>query len=76
MNEEKIEKAFEAMLLNEELREGTIEQRLAEFGLKITEAVLVREFQDSRRIRLLIPYLRFRSKAKSYFLKYGDYFLF
>ena len=76
MIEQKFEEAFEAMLLNEELRKGTIEQRFAEFGLKMTEAVLVREFQDSRRIRLLLPYLRFRSKAKNYFLKYGDYFLF
>ena len=67
---------FETVLLNEQLREGTIEQKLAEFGLKMEDAALVREFQDTRKLRLLPAYLRLRSKAKNYFLKYEDYFAF
>lgn len=70
------EETFETVLLNEQVREGTIEQKLTEFGLKVEEAALVREFQDTRKLRLLPAYFRFRSKAKSYFLKYGDYFAF
>ena len=75
MSQQKDEReAFETMLLNEQLREGTIEQKLAEFGLTMEEAALVREFQDTRKLRLLPTYLRFRSKAQNYFIKYGDYF--
>ena len=45
--DEDIDNGFEAMLLNEQLSEGTIEQRLAEFGLSIEEALLVRQFQET-----------------------------
>ena len=68
--------AFEAVLLNEQLREGTIEERLAEFGLNAESAGLVREYQSAPNLRLLPGYLRHRGKAQRYFQKYGDYFVF
>ena len=70
------EEAFETVLLNEQLREGTIEERLAEFGLNAESAGLVREYQGAPSLRLLAAYLRHRGKAQRYFKKYGDYFVF
>jgi hypothetical protein len=76
MEEDRSTRPFENLLLNEQLREGTTEERLAEFDLEIEVAAKVREFQETRNLRLLPTYLRFRTRAKKYFLKYGDYFLF
>ena len=76
MTEDKSQEPFEALLLNEQLREGTIEEQFADFGLTVDEAAKVREFQDSHDLRLLFAYLRFRARAKRYFQKYGDYFAF
>ncbi len=70
------EKTFEAMFINEQLTQGTIEEKLAEFGLNMEDAALMREFQDTRNWRFFLSYLRFRGKAKRYFKKYGDYFAF
>ena len=67
---------FETILLNQQLEEGTIEPRLAEFGLDLEMASKVREFQDTRRPSLLLAYLLHRGKAKRYFLKHGDFFAF
>ena len=67
---------FETVLLNEQVKDSTIEEKLTEFGLSVEEAVLVREFQESFRFRLLLKYLRLRGKAKRYHEKYGDYFAF
>ena len=67
---------FETVLLNEQVKDGTIEEKLAEFGLSVEEAVLVREFQENFSLRLLLKYLRFRGKAKRYHEKHGDYFAF
>ena len=76
MEEDNSKRPFENLLLNEQLREGTTEERLAEFGLEVEIAAKVREFQETRNLRLLPTYLRFRTRAKKYFQKYGDYFLF
>ena len=76
MEEDNTKRPFENLLLNEQLREGTVEERLAEFGLEVEVAAKVREFQETRNLRLLPTYLRYRTRAKEYFLKYGDYFLF
>lgn len=67
---------FETVLLNQQLEEGTIEARLAEFGLDLEMAIKVREFQDTRKLGLLLGYLLHLGKAKRYFLKYGDFFAF
>jgi hypothetical protein len=67
---------FETVLLNEQLKDCTIEEKLAEFGLSVEEAIQVREFQESFSLRLLLIYLRLRGKAKRYHQKYGDYFTF
>lgn len=76
MEKDNTNRPFENLLLNEQLREGTVEERLAEFGLEVEVAAKVREFQETRNLRLLPTYLRFRTRAKEYYLKYGDYFLF
>ena len=77
MEDDRSKRPFENLLLNEQLREGTtVEERLAEFGLEVEVAAKVREFQETRNLRLLPTYLRFRTRAKKYFLKFGDYFLF
>ena len=76
MKQEHSYRPFENLLLNEQLREGTPEERLVEFGLNLEVAAKVREFQETRKMRLLFTYLRFRSRAQKYFLKYGDYFIF
>ena len=76
MADDESQEPFEALLLNEQLREGTIEEQFADFGLTVDEAAKVREFQDTHDLRLLFIYLRFRGRAKRYFQKYGDYFAF
>ena len=76
MKQEHSDRPFENLLLNEQLRAGTPEERLVEFGLNLEVAAKVREFQETHKLRLLFTYLRFRSRAKKYFLKYGDYFIF
>ena len=76
MKQEQSPRPFENLLLNEQIREGSPEERLVEFGLNLEVASNVREFQETRKLRLLFTYLRFRSRAKRYFLKYGDYFIF
>ena len=76
MSENDSENNFEAVLLNQQLEEGTIEAKLAEFGLNFESAILVREFQDTRKLGLLLFYLFHRGKAKRYFLKHGDFFAF
>jgi hypothetical protein len=67
---------FETVLLNEQLKDGIIEEKLSEFGLSVEEAASVREFQGKFSLRLLPKYLRLRGKAKRYFQKHGDYFAF
>ena len=76
MKQEHSDRPFENLLLTEQLREGTPEERLIEFGLDLEAAAKVREFQETRKMRLLFAYLRFRNRAKKYFQKYGDYFIF
>ena len=76
MSADRSTEPFETLLVNEQLREGTIEERLAEFGLTVDVSAKVREFQETRSLKLFPTYLRFRSRAKKYFLKYGDYFMF
>ena len=56
--------------------DGTIEEKLSEFGLSVEEAALVREFQENFSLCLFPKYLRLRGKAKRYHQKYGDYFAF